>query len=187
MADGTPAAYGPTTEPNPKKASWYSGIQLPRLHLALKVSQLLLSFVAFICEEVISTCNSCGGLYFFEFVSCSAVLLSILMLVIYCSPLRQKISIPSFKKIDFWITLCVGVLFFIASISFVATMESNALVTTSVIFGVLAAFAFLIELYFMWKGGYIKQNGENGANGEPVRPENEPLRIPIQVDGTDTA
>ncbi|XP_075068493.1 CKLF-like MARVEL transmembrane domain-containing protein 6 [Mixophyes fleayi] len=186
MADHPGAAYTPTTEPNPKKDSCFRK-ELTPVHLILKVLQLVLSSVAFICEEVISLCNSCVGLYIFEFVSCSAVLLTILMLVIYCTPLGGKINIPSFKKIDFVITIAVGVVFLLAAIIFVATIESSTLVQTSVAFGFLASFAFLVEIYFMFKDGYYIKQKKAPANAVNGRPEVEPLTTPVQAVGTETA
>ncbi|XP_044149922.1 CKLF-like MARVEL transmembrane domain-containing protein 6 [Bufo gargarizans] len=183
MADTAPA-YNPTTTVSdvPGKANGVCGSELDLKHLVLKLVQLVLSFVAFICEEVIDQCDSCGGLYFFEFVSCSAFLLSILMLIVYWTPLRKRISIPSFKKIDFWVTAVVGVFFLIASIVFAATMDSSSLGQVSVAFGFLASFAFLVELWFMHKSGYLKQNQEDrstpGANGVV---ENQPLNPPVQA------
>ncbi|XP_072268473.1 CKLF-like MARVEL transmembrane domain-containing protein 6 [Pyxicephalus adspersus] len=176
MADAAP--YQPTTEPEPKAQP-----DLTRIHLALKVCQLLFSLVAFICEEVISQCESCGGLYFFEFVSCSAFLICILMFVVYFTRLNKMINIQSFKKVDFWITLVTGAVFIIASIAFIATVENSVLAETSVAFGFLASFAFLAEVYFMWKRNYLQKKDKpktppavnGGAAGE-----GEPLNLPVQ-------
>lgn len=52
----------------------------------------MLSLLAFICEEVVSQCTLCGGLYFFEFVSCSAFLLSLLILIVYCTPVYDRVD-----------------------------------------------------------------------------------------------
>lgn len=169
MAD---PAYQPTTEPMENKTpkAWCT------VQVVYKVCQLLLSLVAFICEEVITQCETCSGLYIFEFVSCSAFLISLLMLVVYISPLQKKINIPSFKKVDFWITFATGVSFFIASIVFIATIELTALAQVSVAFGFFASFAFLGELYSMWKNDYLQRkdqpkktpNANGGAEGQPL-------------------
>jgi len=45
----------------------------------------VLSFLAVIFEEIVEDCINCHGLYFFEFVSCSAFLLSLLTLCVYCT------------------------------------------------------------------------------------------------------
>lgn len=179
MAD--PAAYNPTTEnlPNKPKKCW--GSELEGKHLLLKIAQLVLSFVAFICEECISQCESCEGLYFFEFVSCSAFLLAILMLVVYWTPLNKKIIIESFKRIDFWVTLVVGVVFLIASIVFAATMDPNGLAKVSVAFGFLASFTFLMEFFFMYKSDYLSKKQGTPTPGANGAVENEPLNTPVQA------
>ncbi|XP_073534137.1 CKLF-like MARVEL transmembrane domain-containing protein 6 [Phyllobates terribilis] len=185
MADNAAPAYNPTVEPltTVKPNSKLCGTALERRHLLLKVLQLLLSFVAFICEEFIAQCDSCAGLYFFEFVSCSAFLLAILMLVVYCTPLRNKIIIPSFKKIDFYVTGTVGVIFLIASIVFAATMDSNtSLGKASVVFGFFASIVFLVELWLMYKSNYLARQQEPQAVRTNGAVESEPLNTfaPVQ-------
>lgn len=54
--------------------------------------------LAFICEEVVSQCTLCGGLYFFEFVSCSAFLLSLLILIVYCTPVYDRVDAGKVKS-----------------------------------------------------------------------------------------
>ncbi|XP_065395880.1 CKLF-like MARVEL transmembrane domain-containing protein 6 isoform X2 [Macaca fascicularis] len=100
------AVYSPTTEEDPGPARGpRSGIaayffldRLPGPRRVLKGLQLLLSLLAFICEEVVSQCTLCGGLYFFEFVSCSAFLLSLLILIVYCTPFYEKVDTTKVKS-----------------------------------------------------------------------------------------
>ncbi|KAM3928604.1 CKLF-like MARVEL transmembrane domain-containing protein 6 [Leptodactylus fuscus] len=177
-----PRTYNPTTESLPKPKT-FCGSELEMKHLLIKIAQLVLSFLAFILEEVIEQCDSCAGLYIFEFVSCSAFLLAILMLVVYWSPLKRKIVIPSFKKIDFWVTVAVGICFLIASIIFAATMDNNTFGKVSVAFGFLASFVFLLEFIFMYKGGYWRPQAETttAAAGTNGTVEREPLNTPVQA------
>ncbi|XP_056376076.1 CKLF-like MARVEL transmembrane domain-containing protein 6 isoform X1 [Hyla sarda] len=175
------AAYNLTTETIPDKAEKFLGSELERRHFFLKVAQLVLSLVAFICEEVIEQCESCTGLYIFEFVSCSAFLLALLMLIVYWTPLRRKIIIASFKKIDFYVTAIVGICFIIASIVFAATMDQDSRAKVSVAFGFFASIAFLAELFFMYKSGYIAQSKETTAAGANGTVENQPLNVPVQA------
>ncbi|KAG9476112.1 CKLF-like MARVEL transmembrane domain-containing protein 6 [Eleutherodactylus coqui] len=181
MADTTAPAYGSTTEAISSKSNSYCGSELERKHLFLKLAQLVLSFVAFICEEIIAQCDSCGGLYFFEFVSCSAFLIAVLMLVVYWTPLKSKISIPQFKKIDFYVTIGVGFFFILASIVFAATMDNSELGKVSVAFGFLASIAFLLEVWFMYKDGYLAQKTETPTPGTNGVVEREPLNTPVQA------
>lgn len=92
------AVYSPTTEEDPGPARGpRSGLaayfflgRLPRLRRVLKGLKLLLSLLAFICEEVVSQCTLWGTLFFFEFVSDSAFLLSLLILIVYYTPFYES-------------------------------------------------------------------------------------------------
>ncbi|XP_029445270.1 CKLF-like MARVEL transmembrane domain-containing protein 6 [Rhinatrema bivittatum] len=154
MADSANGpVYKDTTERNSSAQSCLglSTLKLPRL--IFKVAQLLLSLTAFICEEIVEHCTQCGGLYFFEFVSCSALFLSILALLVYCTRLHEKLGLEKVKKLDWWFTLVVGILFLLASIVFAATNDATTLEKVSIAFGFLASLAFLIDLVFIVKEG----------------------------------
>uniref|UniRef100_A0A2I3LJQ5 CKLF like MARVEL transmembrane domain containing 6 n=1 Tax=Papio anubis TaxID=9555 RepID=A0A2I3LJQ5_PAPAN len=100
------AVYSPTTEEDPGPArgprsglaAYFFLDRLPGPRRVLKGLQLLLSLLAFICEEVVSQCTLCGGLYFFEFVSCSAFLLSLLILIVYCTPFYERVDTTKVKS-----------------------------------------------------------------------------------------
>ncbi|KAK1332502.1 hypothetical protein QTO34_007182 [Cnephaeus nilssonii] len=100
------AVYRPTTEEDPGPARGArSGLaaychlgRLPLPRRVLKGLQLLLSLLAFICEEVVSQCTLCGGLYFFEFVSSSAFLLCLLILIVYCTPVYDRVDAGKVKS-----------------------------------------------------------------------------------------
>ncbi|KAM8967076.1 CKLF-like MARVEL transmembrane domain-containing protein 6 [Pelodytes ibericus] len=147
----------------------------------------ILSFVAFIAEEIIEHCESCGGLYFFEFVSCSAFLLALLVLVVYLTPLRNKVNITSFQTADFWITLVVGVLLLLASIIFAATMDKDVRAQVSVGFGFLAGIAFVIDVGMQYKNGHCPFKKKTTANGTNGTPEGQPLNTPVQAQGPSNA
>ncbi|XP_056376077.1 CKLF-like MARVEL transmembrane domain-containing protein 6 isoform X2 [Hyla sarda] len=127
------AAYNLTTETIPDKAEKFLGSELERRHFFLKVAQLVLSLVAFICEE------------------------------------------------DFYVTAIVGICFIIASIVFAATMDQDSRAKVSVAFGFFASIAFLAELFFMYKSGYIAQSKETTAAGANGTVENQPLNVPVQA------
>ncbi|XP_015344426.1 CKLF-like MARVEL transmembrane domain-containing protein 6 [Marmota marmota marmota] len=106
---------------------------------------VLLSLLAFICEEVVSQCTLCGGLYFFEFVSCSAFLLSLLLLIVYCTPVYDRVDNTKVKSSDFYITLGTGCVFLLASIIFVSTHDRTSAEIAAIAFGFLASFMFLFD------------------------------------------
>uniref|UniRef100_A0A8C8S667 CKLF like MARVEL transmembrane domain containing 6 n=1 Tax=Pelusios castaneus TaxID=367368 RepID=A0A8C8S667_9SAUR len=167
--------YNKTTEPAAQagaKCSCTYG-RLGLLRLLLKVAQLLLSFLAFICEEIVESCTQCGGLYFFEFLSCSAFLLSLLIMIVYCTSAYEKFN--TVVTIDFWSTPVVGVLFFIASIVFAATSDKSSVETVAIVFGFLASIAFLIDSIQMFMKKRKGTEGKLDAGNTQSTPEIQPL------------
>ncbi|KAL2804192.1 CKLF-like MARVEL transmembrane domain-containing protein 6 [Daubentonia madagascariensis] len=151
------AVYSPTTEEDPGPvrgprsglAAYFFLGRLRWYRHVLKGLQLLLSLLAFICEEVVSQCTLCGGLYFFEFVSCCAFLLSLVMLIVYCTPVYDRIDAKKIKSSDFCITLGTGCVFLLASIIFVSTHDRTAAEFAAIVFGFIASFMFLLDFVAM--------------------------------------
>ncbi|XP_042328108.1 CKLF-like MARVEL transmembrane domain-containing protein 6, partial [Sceloporus undulatus] len=164
----------------PGKGTLLGGCTTARLgpwRLLLKAAQLGLSFLAFVLEEVVTECTRCSGLYFFEFVSCSAFLLCIPILVIYCTSLYEKTGKEKLEQLDFWVTLIVGLIFLLASIVFSATSDKTAVETVALIFGYLASFAFLVDAGLMFRKKRKtrqERQPENTANTINAT-ENQPL------------
>ncbi|NXG72353.1 CKLF6 protein, partial [Baryphthengus martii] len=82
------AVSNETTEPEARPPRRPFGCTLRHLwpwRLPAKGFQAVLSLLAVICEEIVEECMNCAGLYFFEFTSCSAFLLSLLVLCVYCT------------------------------------------------------------------------------------------------------
>ncbi|KFP26847.1 CKLF-like MARVEL transmembrane domain-containing protein 6, partial [Colius striatus] len=59
----------------------------------------ILSLLAVICEEIVADCMNCSGLYFFEFISCSAFLLSLLILGVYCTGAYETFGEDKVQKV----------------------------------------------------------------------------------------
>ncbi|XP_049622399.1 CKLF-like MARVEL transmembrane domain-containing protein 6 [Suncus etruscus] len=176
------AVYGPTTEeaPGPGRAprrlpaACCSLHRLPRPRRALKLAALVLSLLAFICEEVVSQCTMCGGLYFFEFVSCSAFLLSLLILVVYCTSVYDKVESPKVRLSDFYITATTGAVFFLASVIFAFTQDQTPAEYAAVVFGFLGSFVFIADAVVM----FISNRREDKLNKPEAAPKatlTEPL------------
>ncbi|CAJ1061233.1 CKLF-like MARVEL transmembrane domain-containing protein 6 [Xyrichtys novacula] len=162
------AVYSPTTESHPK-SSW---CLVPSDHLdtsrfGLKVVQVLLSFLAFILEEVVNSCMSCTALYFFEFVSCTAFLFTLLLLILLSTSLHSRVGITCWPKLDFVYTASIGVLFLIASIVFASDNGNTSVERGAVAFGFLASLAFFLDL-----GWFVKCNGVPFKNAEKQEPSN---------------
>ncbi|XP_066101169.1 CKLF-like MARVEL transmembrane domain-containing protein 6 [Saccopteryx bilineata] len=177
--------YSPTTEEDPGPARGARGSltacfnpgRLKRHRRALKVLQLLLSLLAFICEEVVSQCTLCGGLYFFEFMSTSAFLLSLLVLIVYCTPVYDKVGAAKVKDSDFYITLGIGCLLLLASIIFVSTHDRTPAEIAATVFGFLASFAFLSDFFVM---AYEKRQ-ESQRRKPETTPTTEACREPLNA------
>lgn len=144
----TEAHPGPGIGPRSGLAAYFTLSRLTGFR-RLKLLELVLSLLAFICEEVVSQCTLCGGLYFFEFVSCSAFLLSLLILVVYCTPVYDRVDPAKVKSSDFFITLGTGLVFFVASLTFTLTHDNTIAEIAAIVFGMLASLTYLAEFSFM--------------------------------------
>ncbi|XP_061442753.1 CKLF-like MARVEL transmembrane domain-containing protein 6 [Rhineura floridana] len=182
MENGAPV-YAETTVPAeqpPGKGPRCIGCttaHLGFLRLSFKISQLVLSLLAFVCEEIVKECTSCGGLYFFEFISCSAFLLTIPILVIYCTSFYEKTGKEKVMQLDFWIVSVVGAFFLLASIVFSATSDKTPVESTAIAFGFLATIAFLVDAFLMYlkkRKAKEERKPENTANTLNAT-ENQPL------------
>ncbi|KAJ6666477.1 hypothetical protein lerEdw1_020200 [Lerista edwardsae] len=184
MENGAPV-YAETTvpanEPSGKRArcSVCTTDNLGLTRFALKVLQLVLSFLAFVCEEVVASCTSCGGLYFFEFVSCSAFLVSILVLLVYCTSLFEKTGEEKVQKLDFWIVVALAAFLLLASIVFSATNDKTSTETAAIVFGFFASTAFIVDAVQMYlKKGKVKEEKPEVAANTVNPTENQPLNNP---------
>uniref|UniRef100_A0A8C3NXX9 CKLF like MARVEL transmembrane domain containing 6 n=1 Tax=Cyanoderma ruficeps TaxID=181631 RepID=A0A8C3NXX9_9PASS len=175
------AVYNETTEPQEPRRRPF-GCTLRHLwgwRLAVKVVQTIFSFVAVVCEEIVDNCLTCSGLYFFEFISCSAFLLSLLILCVYCTDLYESLGKDKVQKLNFWAVPVIGASFLVASIVFSATSSGYAVESAACAFGFLASFAFAAEFgtecYLRRKqniGGHT-QNPRNIPSAK--KSENQPL------------
>ncbi|XP_035529059.1 CKLF-like MARVEL transmembrane domain-containing protein 6 [Morone saxatilis] len=95
-----PQVYAATTTPNPK-SSWFlvPSASLDKSRFVIKVLEVLLSFAAFILEEVVLSCVSCSALYFFEFVSCTAFLFTLLLLILLSTTLHTRVGITCWSSL----------------------------------------------------------------------------------------
>nr|XP_006134358.1 CKLF-like MARVEL transmembrane domain-containing protein 6 [Pelodiscus sinensis] len=179
--DPIAGVYESTTEPKGKAGEGRCcGCKFGRLgwqRLLLKAAQALLSFLAFILEEIVESCTVCGGLYFFEFISFTATFLSVMILTVYHTSLYEKIEEKRIPKLDFRITTLVGIVFLIASIVFAATNDKSSVETVAIVFGFLASIVFLADGIQMFmetrkrKESKSKNvgNTENGVENQPLK------------------
>ncbi|XP_063181319.1 CKLF-like MARVEL transmembrane domain-containing protein 6 [Chroicocephalus ridibundus] len=174
------AVYNETTEPQAKSPRRPFGCTLRHLwgwRLPAKALQAILSLLAVICEEIVEDCIKCGGLYFFEFTSCSAFLLSLLILCVYCTDVYETFGEEKVQKVNFWAMVAIGVWFLLASIVLAATSSGSAVEKAACAFGFLASSAFLAEIiveYFLSRKQNVDRHTENPGNTQNAT-ENQPL------------
>ncbi|XP_071417253.1 CKLF-like MARVEL transmembrane domain-containing protein 6 [Pithys albifrons albifrons] len=176
------AVYNETTEPEAKRRCQRPlGCTVRHLRgwrLPAKGAQAMLSFVAVICEEIVEECIRCAGLYFFEFTSCSAFFLSLLILCMYCTDLYETLGKDKVEKLNFWAMPVLGAWFLVASIVFAATIPNSAVESAALVFGFLASVAFAVEfgmlLYIQRQNQNVARPSENPRN-TPSATENQPL------------
>ncbi|XP_067305669.1 CKLF-like MARVEL transmembrane domain-containing protein 6 [Pseudorasbora parva] len=167
-----------TTTQEPKSRKWFNvpSENLEKVRFGIKVTEVLLSFVAFVMEEVVSNCSNCGPLYFFEFVSCTAFLFTLLLLILLATTLHQKVGINCWPTLDFVYTAAMTFLFLIASIVFVRDNGQTSLEQATAAFGFLATAAFLADFAFFVKiRGIPCRNGNNQPVDHTPRQETEKL------------
>ncbi|XP_068811872.1 thymidine kinase 2, mitochondrial isoform X2 [Struthio camelus] len=106
MISGASSPYQPTTEPVSQRRG-LGGLRCDLDYLRgafgrIKLAEVVLALIAFICIETIMECSPCEGLYFFEFVSCSALVVTGVLLLMFSLNLHTRIP-----QINWNLTICI--------------------------------------------------------------------------------
>ncbi|KAG5839479.1 CKLF-like MARVEL transmembrane domain-containing protein 4 [Anguilla rostrata] len=148
MISGASSPYQPTTEPVHSR-NVFGGIRCDTAYLKsnlgiLKIIEVVLSLIAFICIETVMVCLPCGGVYFFEFVSCSALLITSILLLIFSLSIHTKVPHINWSLTDLVSTATSSFFFLLASIVLAALNRKSGGEITAVIVGflVMAVYAF---------------------------------------------
>ncbi|NXT89229.1 CKLF4 protein, partial [Anhinga rufa] len=108
----------------------------------------VLALIAFICIETIMECSPCEGLYFFEFVSCSALVVTGVLLLMFSLNLHTRIP-----QINWNLTVSLDKsslsVFFFARGSSIEVALQDLIVTF--IFGFLAMAVYAVNTYLAIK------------------------------------
>lgn len=166
MISGASSPYQPTTEPVHAR-NMLGGIRCDVEYLKsyfgiLKVVEVVLSLIAFICIETIMVCSPCGGVYFFEFVSCSAFVVTGVLLLIFTLNLHTKVPHINWSLTDLVNTAVSALFFFLSSIVLTCINHNNGAEIAAVIFGFLVTGVYGINTFLAvrrWRRG----NGCQGA------------------------
>ncbi|KAG5271234.1 hypothetical protein AALO_G00177400 [Alosa alosa] len=148
MADSQ--TYNTTTAPLDQNQKSNKFGHLGIWGFVLKLAEVFLSFLAFVLEEVVSTCNACSLLYFFEFVSCTAFLFTLLLLILLASSLHKKVGINSWDRLDFVYTILITVLFLLASGLFLWNNSGSVLEKAAGGFGLFSSVVFSINVIYLF-------------------------------------
>ncbi|XP_062900164.1 CKLF-like MARVEL transmembrane domain-containing protein 6 [Mobula hypostoma] len=179
--------YERTTEPI-QSTGGFCNSDYSKKRCIVKVLEVVFSFLAFVLEEVVAICNICHALYFFEFVSCSAFFLTLLLLIILVTSLKRKVERIDWKKVDLYYTAAIALFFVIASIVFAARNGGSDVEKAAVAFGFLASFAFIVDVVlYLIEEKWSTSRKETGPtdttkrSSENVKGETEPLNEPATV------
>ncbi|NXG10536.1 CKLF4 protein, partial [Sakesphorus luctuosus] len=142
MISAASSPYQPTTEPVSHRRG-LSGLRCDREYLRgalgrMKVAEVVLALAAFICIETIMECSPCEGLYFFEFVSCSALVVTGALLLLFSLNLHTRIPQINWNLTDLVNTGLSTFFFFIASVVLAALNHKTGAEIAAVVFGFLA-------------------------------------------------
>ncbi|XP_013858521.1 CKLF-like MARVEL transmembrane domain-containing protein 4 [Austrofundulus limnaeus] len=166
MISGASSPYQPTTEPvHPRNV--LGGIRCDleylRSHFGiLKVVEVVLSLISFICIETIMMCSPCGGVYFFEFVSCSAFVVTGVLLLFFGLNLHINVPQINWSITDLVNTAASTFFFFLSSLVLACINHNTGAEIAAVIFGFLVTSVYGLNTFLAvrrWRRG----NGCQGA------------------------
>ncbi|KAG8437609.1 hypothetical protein GDO86_008355 [Hymenochirus boettgeri] len=155
MVSGASSPYQPTTEP----VSQSRGLRGIRCNLeyirsfygTLKCIEVVLSLFAFICIETIMECSPCEGLYFFEFVSCSAFVVTGVLLLLFSLNLHTRIIHINWNLTDLVNTGLSALFFFISSVILASLNHRSGAEISATVFGFLAFITYSINTFFAFR------------------------------------
>ncbi|KAJ8247305.1 hypothetical protein GJAV_G00244770 [Gymnothorax javanicus] len=166
MISGASSPYQPTTEPVLSR-NLLGDISLDKDYLKsnfgiLKMIEVVLSLIAFICIETIMECLPCGGVYFFEFVSCSASVVTGVLLVVFSLRLQAKVPQINWSLTDQVNTAACTFFFFLASVILAALNYRSGAEIAAAIFGFLVTCVYGFNTFLVVKQWRKAGGGRSG-------------------------
>ncbi|NXF94324.1 CKLF4 protein, partial [Eubucco bourcierii] len=155
MISGASSPYQPTTEPVSQRRG-LGGLRCDLDYLRgtfgrMKLAEVVLALIAFICIETIMKCSFCKGLYFFEFVSCSALVVTGVLLLMFSLNLHTRIPQINWNLTDLVNTGLSTLFFFMASVVLAVLNHKTGAEIAAVIFGFLAMAVYAVNTYLAVK------------------------------------
>uniref|UniRef100_A0A3P9L0F6 CKLF-like MARVEL transmembrane domain containing 4 n=1 Tax=Oryzias latipes TaxID=8090 RepID=A0A3P9L0F6_ORYLA len=166
MISGTSSPYQPTTEPV-HALNVLGGLRCDLEYLRsyfgiLKAVEVVLSVIGFICIETVMMCAPCGGVYFFEFVSCSASVVTGILLLIFCLNIHTKVPHINWNLTDLGNTAVSTLVFFLSSLVLACINSKTGSEIAAVVFGFLVTGVFGLNTFLAVRR-YRRGNGSQGA------------------------
>ncbi|XP_062442342.1 CKLF-like MARVEL transmembrane domain-containing protein 4 [Rhea pennata] len=155
MIAGASSPYQPTTEPVSQRGG-LRGVRCDPDYVRgafgrMKLAEVVLALIAFICIETIMECSPCEGLYFFEFVSCSALVVTGVLLLMFSLNLHTRIPQINWNLTDLVNTGLSTFFFSVASVVLAALNHKTGAEIAAVIFGFLAMAVYAVNTYLAIK------------------------------------
>ncbi|XP_076856777.1 CKLF-like MARVEL transmembrane domain-containing protein 4 isoform X1 [Brachyhypopomus gauderio] len=151
MMSGASSPYQPTTEPVHAGYVFRSircDLQYLKSHFGiLKAVEVVLSLMAFICIETVMMCSPCSGIYLFEFVSCSAFVVTGVLLLIFSLNLHTKVQQVNWSLTDLINTAVCTLFFFLASVVLAALNHQSGAEILAVIYGFVVMVVYGVNTY----------------------------------------
>ncbi|NXY46369.1 CKLF4 protein, partial [Ceuthmochares aereus] len=165
MISGASSPYQPTTEPVARRRG-LAGLRCDRGYLrgalgTAKLAEVVLALIAFICIETIMECSPCEGIYFFEFVSCSALVVTGVLLLMFSLNLHTRIPQINWNLTDLVNTGLSTFFFFVASVVLAALNHKTGAEIAAVIFGFLAMAVYAVNTYLAIKKWPMNSRQQN--------------------------
>ncbi|XP_043937765.1 CKLF-like MARVEL transmembrane domain-containing protein 4 [Protopterus annectens] len=170
MISGASSPYQPTTEPVVPRRG-LAGIRCDTDYLrstfgVFKIIEVSLALIAFICIETVKECSPCGGLYFFEFVSCSAFAITGVLLVIFCVNFHMRVPQINWNLTDLVNTGLSAIFFFISSIVLAVLNHRTGAEIAAAVFGFMVTAVYSFNMYLAvkkWREGSRQQNARQNS------------------------
>uniref|UniRef100_A0A3Q2D362 CKLF-like MARVEL transmembrane domain containing 4 n=1 Tax=Cyprinodon variegatus TaxID=28743 RepID=A0A3Q2D362_CYPVA len=163
MISGASSPYQPTTEPVlSRNVLGAIRCDMEYLRSYLGILKAVLALIGFICIETIMMCSPCGGVYFFEFVSCSAFVVTGVLLLIFCLNLHIKVPQVNWNLTDLVNTAASTFFFFLSSLVLACINHNTGAEIAAVTFGFLVTGVYGLNTFLAvrrWRRG----NGCQGA------------------------
>nr|XP_009673034.1 PREDICTED: CKLF-like MARVEL transmembrane domain-containing protein 4 [Struthio camelus australis] len=143
-------------------------------NMSVELCGKVLALIAFICIETIMECSPCEGLYFFEFVSCSALVVTGVLLLMFSLNLHTRIPQINWNLTDLVNTGLSTFFFFIASVVLAALNHKTGAEIAAVIFGFLAMAVYAVNTYLAikkWRMNSRQQNSRQTSDYMRARTE----------------